>query len=205
MSPTTSPSSPWHMAQRAARLNPSVIREILKLTELPGVLSLAGGLPAASTFPVEAMREATTRVLAEQPQAALQYAASEGYGPLREWVAERLRAQGMTHVKAEQVLMTTGSQQGLDLIAKVMVDAGAPVAVETPTYLGALQAFTPFEPIFAGVASDGQGALPEAIARLPHDAPGTRFMYVLPNFQNPTGRVMPEARQIGRASCRERV
>ncbi|KAB0581049.1 PLP-dependent aminotransferase family protein [Ideonella dechloratans] len=195
MSPSTSPSSPWHMAQRAARLNPSVIREILKLTELPGVLSLAGGLPAADTFPVEAMREATARVLTEQPQAALQYAASEGYGPLREWVAERLREQGMTHVKAEQVLMTTGSQQGLDLIAKVMVDAGAPVAVETPTYLGALQAFTPFEPIFAGVASDGQGALPEAIARLPHDAPGTRFMYVLPNFQNPTGRVMPEARR----------
>jgi 2-aminoadipate transaminase len=144
------------MAQRAARLNPSVIREILKLTELPGCCRWPG-LPAADTFPVEAMREATARVLTEQPQAALQYAASEGYGPLREWVAERLREQGMTHVKAEQVLMTTGSQQGLDLIAKVMVDAGAPVAVETPTYLGALQAFTPFEPLFAGVASDGQG------------------------------------------------
>lgn len=195
MSEPTPSSSPWHMARRAARLNPSVIREILKLTEQPGVLSLAGGLPAPDSFPVEAMREATTRVLADQPQAALQYAASEGYGPLREWVAARLQAQGMKHVKPEQVLMTTGSQQGLDLVAKVMVDAGAPVAVETPTYLGALQAFTPFEPIFAGVASDGEGALPEAIARLPHDAPGTRFMYVLPNFQNPTGRLMPEARR----------
>lgn len=93
------------------------------------------------------------------------------------------------------MLITTGSQQGLDLVAKVLVDAGAPVAVETPTYLGALQAFAPMEPIFASVASDADGPLPEAVAALPHDAPGTRFLYVLPNFQNPSGRLMPEARR----------
>lgn len=191
---TLTPLSPWTLARRAARMNPSIIREILKVTEQPGVLSLAGGLPSPETFPVEAMREATAKVLEDTPREALQYAASEGYGPLREWVAQQLGRQGQ-RVEASQVLITTGSQQGLDLVAKVMVDAGAPVAVETPTYLGALQAFAPFEPIFTSVASDGEGPLPEAIARLPHDAPGTRFLYVLPNFQNPTGRVMPEGRR----------
>jgi 2-aminoadipate transaminase len=192
--PSQTPASPWTLAHRAARMNPSIIREILKLTEQPGVLSMAGGLPSPDTFPVEAMREACAKVLTDSPREALQYAASEGYAPLREWVAQQLNTQGQ-RVKADQVLITTGSQQGLDLVAKVLVDAGAPVAVETPTYLGALQAFAPFEPIFTSVACDGEGPLPEAMRRLPHDAPGTRFMYVLPNFQNPTGRVMPEARR----------
>jgi 2-aminoadipate transaminase len=140
------------------------------------------------------MREASTKVLTDTPREALQYAASEGYGPLREWVAQMLNSQGQA-VSADQVLITTGSQQGLDLVGKVLVDAGAPVAVETPTYLGALQAFAPCEPVFASVASDADGPLPDALQRLPHDAPGTRLFYVLPNFQNPTGRVMPEARR----------
>ena len=187
-------NTPWKLAQRAARLNPSIIREILKVTEQPGVLSLAGGLPSPDTFPIEAMREATAQVLRDTPREALQYAASEGYGPLREWVAATLNAQGH-RVDAGQVLITTGSQQGLDLVAKVLVDSGAPVAVETPTYLGALQAFAPFEPLFASVASDADGPLPGAIEALRHDAPGCRFLYVLPNFQNPSGRLMPEARR----------
>ena len=187
---STAPSSPWTLAQRAARMNPSIIREILKVTEQPGVLSLAGGLPSPDTFPIEAMREATAKVLAEAPREALQYAASEGYGPLREWVAAQLQRQGQ-QVTPAQVLITTGSQQGLDLVGKVLVDAGAPVAVEAPTYLGALQAFAPYEPIFTNLAGDADGPLPAALTRLPHDAPGTRFAYLLPNFQNPTGRVMP--------------
>ena len=184
----------WTQARRSARMNPSVIREILKVTEQPGVLSMAGGLPSPDTFPVEALRQACAKVLAESPREALQYAASEGYGPLRDWVAARLNSMGL-RVTPDQVLVTTGSQQGLDLVGKVLIDAGAPVAVETPTYLGALQAFSPFEPIFASLAGDADGPLPEAIAALPHDAPGTRFAYLLPNFQNPTGRVMPETRR----------
>jgi len=184
----------WHQARRSARLNPSIIREILKVTEKPGILSMAGGLPSADSFPVEAMRAACQKVLTDSPREALQYAASEGFGPLREWVAAKLTAMGHP-VGADQVLITTGSQQGLDLVGKVMVDAGAPVAVETPTYLGALQAFNPYEPIYASLASDNHGPLPEAIERLPHDAPGTRFAYLLPNFQNPTGRVMPADRR----------
>jgi 2-aminoadipate transaminase len=184
----------WTQARRSARLNPSIIREILKVTEQPGVLSMAGGLPSADTFPVDAIRAACERVLTDTPREALQYAASEGFGPLRDWVAQHLAGQGM-RVEPGQVLITTGSQQGLDLVGKVLVDAGAPVAVESPTYLGALQAFNPYEPIYASLAGDADGPLPGAITALPHDAPGTRFAYLLPNFQNPTGRVLPEARR----------
>jgi 2-aminoadipate transaminase len=184
----------WHQARRSDRLNPSIIREILKVTEQPGVLSMAGGLPSADTFPVEAIREACNRVLSDAPREALQYAASEGFGPLRDWVAQHLAAQGL-HVGADQVLITTGSQQGLDLVGKVMVDAGAPVAVETPTYLGALQAFNPYEPIYTSLAGDADGPLPDALRALPHDAPGTRFAYLVPSFQNPTGRVIAQARR----------
>ncbi|HEY1393841.1 MAG TPA: PLP-dependent aminotransferase family protein [Methylibium sp.] len=180
----------WTLARRAQRMNPSIIREILKLTEKPGVISLAGGLPAPETFPVDAVREAVARVLTEAPQAALQYAASEGFGPLREWVAAQLNRQGMK-VEASQVLITTGSQQGLDLCAKLMLDPGSRVAVETPTYLGALQAFTPYEPAVESLDSDAEGPTPEALSQ----ARGARFAYLLPSFQNPSGRTMSEARR----------
>jgi 2-aminoadipate transaminase len=181
---------PWTLARRAERLNPSIIREILKLTEQPGVISLAGGLPAAQTFPVEAMREACDRVLTDTPHEALQYAASEGFAPLREWVAAQMGMQGMA-VDAGQVLITTGSQQGLDLAAKVLVDAGSMVAVESPTYLGALQAFAPYEPEFVSVPCDDEGPLPDGLVA----AGGARFLYVLPNFQNPSGRCIGDARR----------
>ncbi|ABM93148.1 MULTISPECIES: aminotransferase-like domain-containing protein [Methylibium] len=180
----------WTLARRTERMNPSAIREILKLAERPGVLSLAGGLPSPDGFPVEALREASARVLRDTPREALQYAASEGYGPLREWVAARLANDGVV-VEPGQVLVTTGSQQGLDLVGKLLIDAGSAVAVETPTYLGALQAFAPCEPAFAALASDDEGPKPEALA----GAAGARFAYLLPNFQNPTGRVISEARR----------
>ena len=182
--------TPWQLARRAERLEPSVIREILKVTEQPGIISLAGGLPAPESFPVEAMREACIRVLTDTPREALQYAASEGYGPLRDWVAAQLGSQGMK-VDAAQVLITTGSQQGLDLVGKVLIDAGSRVAVEAPTYLGALQAFTPYEPAFVAVDCDEQGPVPGALAA----AAGARFLYLLPNFQNPSGRSMGAARR----------
>jgi len=187
-------SSPFLQARRAARMNPSIIREILKVTEKPGILSLDGGLPSADTFPVEAIKAACDKVLTDTPREALQYASSEGFAPLRQWVAERVKALGID-AAPEQVLITSGSQQGLDLVGKILCDTGAPVAVETPTYLGALQAFTPYEPLFTSLASDHEGVRPESFARLAHDAPGTRFAYLLPNYQNPTGRVMSEARR----------
>jgi 2-aminoadipate transaminase len=192
MTAQSKPSSPFKLARRAERMNPSVIREILKVTERPGIVSLAGGLPSADTFPVEAMREAAERVLTDAPREALQYAASEGYAPLREWVAAHLNAQHGMDVSPAQVLLTTGSQQGLDLAAKVLIDEGSRVLVETPTYLGALQAFAPYEPQVEGLDSDHEGPLPEALAR---SAGGARFAYLLPNFQNPTGHVYSEQRR----------
>ena len=178
----------WTQARRALKMNPSVIREILKVTEKPGIISFAGGLPSPKTFPVSAFSAACEKVLREDGHAALQYAASEGYAPLREMVAAMLP----WNVDPALVLITTGSQQGLDLIAKVLIDEGSRVLVETPTYLGALQAFTPMEPEIVSVASDDGGV---DIADLAAKAEGARFFYVLPNFQNPTGRTMPESRR----------
>jgi 2-aminoadipate transaminase len=187
----------WTQAQRAEKMNPSVIREILKVTEKPGIISFAGGLPSPKTFPVEAFAAACQAVLGTDGRAALQYAASEGYAPLREWVASDLNRQSTAAglpwaVDPAQVLITTGSQQALDLIAKILIDKDAKVLVETPTYLGALQAFTPMEPAFVSVASDAEGIdVGDLIAK----APDARFLYVLPNFQNPTGQSMSEARR----------
>ncbi len=180
----------WVMAQRADRLNPSTIREILKVTERPGIISMAGGLPSADTFPVSAMAEASARILRDNSREALQYAASEGFPPLREWVAELMNKQGL-NVTPGQVLITTGSQQGLDLIGKVLIDPGSRVAIESPTYLGALQAFNPYEADYVAVNCDDDGPVPETLA----EAKGARFMYLQPNYQNPSGRCLSSARR----------
>lgn len=193
-SSSTSPPTPWTLARRTSRMTSSVIREFLKLAEQPGMRSMAGGLPSPDSFPVAEMRAACDRVLADAGREALQYATSEGHAPLRAWVAEHLQREGL-HVSPDQVLITTGSQQGLDLVAKVLVDAGAPIAVESPTYLGALQAFAPFEPQVHSVAGDADGPLPKALLALCERQPKPRFLYALPNFQNPSGRLMPLARR----------
>ncbi|MDP1899501.1 MAG: PLP-dependent aminotransferase family protein [Rubrivivax sp.] len=185
----------WQMARRAERLNPSTIREILKLTEQTGIVSLAGGLPSADTFPVAAMQEATARVLRDTPREALQYAASEGFAPLREWIAAEMTAQGLK-ADAAQVLITTGSQQGLDLVGKVLIDPGSTVAVESPTYLGALQAFAPYEPEFLAIEGDDEGPLPQALDAACTGSNRARFVYLLPNFQNPSGRCLSAARRL---------
>ncbi len=184
----------WKLAGRAAKMNPSVLREILKLADQPGIISLAGGLPSPKTFPISAFAQACAHVLANDGPAALQYAASEGYGPLRQAVADMLP----WNVDPAQVLITTGSQQGLDLVAKVLLDPGSRVLVEMPTYLGALQAFSPMEPEAVGVQSDGDGVVVEdLLAKAQGNASqeAARFVYLLPNFQNPTGRTMSEARR----------
>ena len=205
----------WTLAHRAQKMNPSVIREILKVTERPGIISFAGGLPSPKTFPVEVFSEACAKVLRDDGHSALQYSASEGLPALRQQVADMLPWA----VDPGQVLITSGSQQGLDLIGKVLIDPGSRVLVETPTYLGALQAFAPMEPMVEGIASDEHGpdlhSLRHALGveAEPGDAPEAperrrllqlnldpardfpRFMYVLPNFQNPTGRTMSEERR----------
>ncbi|MEI8156626.1 MAG: PLP-dependent aminotransferase family protein [Burkholderiales bacterium] len=182
----------WTMARRAAKMNPSVIREILKVTEKPGIISFAGGLPSAKTFPVAEFSAACQTVLTTDPQGALQYASSEGFAPLRQMVADRLPWD----VDPALVLITTGSQQALDLVAKILIDADSRVLVETPTYLGALQAFTPMEPEVLSVASDDEGVdIADLASKVGSGASKARFLYVLPNFQNPTGRTMSEARR----------
>ena len=185
-------SMTWMQASRAEKMNPSVIREILKVTEKPGIISFAGGLPSPKTFPIDAFSAACETVLRTDGEGALQYAASEGYGPLREWVAASLPWP----VDPAQVLITTGSQQALDLIAKILIDKDSRVLVETPTYLGALQAFTPMEPTFVSVASDEQGIDIADLYAQDANGEAARFLYVLPNFQNPTGNSMSEARRV---------
>jgi 2-aminoadipate transaminase len=178
---------PWSLSQRAQKLTSSAIREILKVTERPDVISFAGGLPSSATFPVARMRKACDEILATAGAQALQYGPTEGYMPLREWIARRHA------VSADRVLITTGSQQGLDLLGKVLIDPGSRVLVETPTYLGALQSFSLSEPQFASVPSDDLGPVPQALTpQLTRDA---RFLYCLPNFQNPTARRIPAARR----------
>ena len=187
----------WTLAHRAEKMNPSIIREILKVTEKPGIISFAGGLPSPKTFPIAAFAKACAEVLAKDGQAALQYAASEGFPALREFVANELSKQSAAagvpwSVDPAQVLITTGSQQALDLIAKILIDKDSPVLVETPAYLGALQAFTPMEPRYVSIASDDEGVLIDDVKSKAKDA---RFIYVIPNYQNPTGRSMSEARR----------
>jgi 2-aminoadipate transaminase len=197
----------WTFAARASALNPSVIREILKVTEKPGIISFAGGLPSPKTFPIAAFARACATVLEREGQAALQYAASEGLPALRAFVAQQLSRQSAAagvawDVDPDQVLITTGSQQALDLIAKILIDPGSRVLVETPTYLGALQAFTPMEPQFVSVASDEEGVVADDLKA---KAAGARFLYVLPNYQNPTGRSMSEARRVALSAEAARI
>jgi 2-aminoadipate transaminase len=182
---------PFTLSGRAAKMSPSAIREILKVTERPGVINFGGGMPSPETFAIEPMRQACDRVLSREGRSALQYASSEGWPALRQWVAEDLKGQGLT-VSADQVLITNGSQQALDLIGKVLLDPGSRLLVETPTYLGALQAFSAMEPQVEGVVCDEEGIDPDDMSRL---APGARLAYLLPNFQNPTGRSMSEIRR----------
>jgi len=186
-------STAWtsRYAQRTKGIKSSAIRELLKFTQRPEVISFAGGLPASDLFPVERFREACCRVL-EKPQVGLQYGATEGYEPLREMVARHIARYGI-RAKSENVLITSGSQQALDLIGKLLINAGDRVLVEAPTYLGALQAFNVYGADYISVPSDDDGLRSDLL-----EAPlrsGPKFMYVLPNFQNPGGTTLSEGRR----------
>ncbi len=187
-------STTWtsRYALRAKNLKSSAIRELLKFTQNPEIISFAGGLPAPDVFPTERFREACNRVLEKQARLALQYGATEGYEPLREMIARHTSRYGVK-AKPENVLLTSGSQQALDLIGKLMINPGDRVLVEAPTYLGALQAFNVYGAEYVSVPSDNDGLrsdLLEASLRL-----GPKFMYVLPNFQNPGGTTLAEGRR----------
>jgi len=180
-------------ALRTQGVTSSTIRELLKLTQRPEVISFAGGLPAAEYFPVERFQEACYRVLADNAHLALQYSTTEGYPPLREFIAERLRRYNIC-VTADNVLITSGSQQALSLIGALLINPGDRVLVEQPTYLGALQAFNIYQASYVGVPTDEDGIctheLPEAMRH------GPKFMYILPNFQNPAGVTINFERRV---------
>ncbi|HEX5344886.1 MAG TPA: PLP-dependent aminotransferase family protein [Duganella sp.] len=182
----------WRFAERAEQLQASFIREILKITQQPEIISFAGGLPSPATFPVEEMKAAYDKVLSENGKVALQYGPTDGYTPLRQWIADSLSAGG-AKIVPEQILMTSGSQQALDLLGKVLIDEGSRVLVETPSYLGALQAFSVYRPEFKSVATDEHGLVPSSIDAV---AEGARMLYSLPNFQNPTGRSLSVERRL---------
>jgi 2-aminoadipate transaminase len=181
-------------ARRMSRIQPSAIREILKVTERPEVLSFAGGLPAPEAFPVEELARAHADVLAREGAAALQYATTEGFAPLRAWIAERMAQRGMA-VAPEQVLVTAGSQQGIDLTAKALIDPGDTVVVENPSYLAALQAFQAYEARFEVVGSDGDGMLTDDLERLLRKV-RPKLIYLVPTFQNPRGTTLSLERRI---------
>ncbi|GAB2864716.1 PLP-dependent aminotransferase family protein [Pseudoduganella ginsengisoli] len=176
----------WRFSERATQLQSSFIREILKITQQPEIISFAGGLPSPATFPVDVMKEAFDKVLTDSGKVALQYGPTDGYLPLRQWIADRL-SEGGAKIVPEQVLMVSGSQQALDLLGKVLIDEGSKVLVETPSYLGALQAFSVYRPEFVSVQTDDHGLVPESLDNV---AQGARLLYALPNFQNPTGRTL---------------
>jgi len=182
----------WRFAERADQLQSSFIREILKITQQPEIISFAGGLPSPLTFPVDEMKIAFDKVLSENGKVALQYGPTDGYLPLRQWIADSLSTDG-AKIIPEQVLMTSGSQQALDLLGKVLIDEGSRVLVETPSYLGALQAFSVYRPEFKSVDTDEHGLVPSSLDAV---AEGARLLYALPNFQNPTGRTLSAARRV---------
>lgn len=183
------PETRWNdrYAQRTKRLKSSIIRELLKLTERPEVISFAGGLPAPEVFPVEEVGEAARRVLERNGALALQYSPTEGYTPLRELLVRHMERYGIV-VRPGNVLITSGSQQALDLIAKCFLNGGDRVVVENPTYLGAIQAFHAYQAEYVTVPIDDEGMRTDHL----EDAlrSGCKFVYVLPNFHNPGGTTL---------------
>lgn len=186
--------TPWdhRYAHRTKRMGSSAVRELLKLTEQPDVISFAGGLPAPDVFPIERFAEACQKVLRDYGAQALQYSTTEGFLPLREQIARHTARYGIA-INPENILITSGSQQALDLIGKVFINRGDRILVESPTYLGALQAWNAYGADYVAVPSDKHGMITDALEEALRYGP--KFIYVLPNFQNPTGVTLSQERR----------
>jgi 2-aminoadipate transaminase len=181
------------LAERTTRMGASVIREILKVVAKPGMVSLAGGIPAPESFPLEIIQELTELVVAKYASGAFQYGPTEGFWPLREALVDCL-ANREIDAGAGEILIASGSQGVLDAVGKVLIDKGDQVAVEAPTYLGALQAFTPYEPEYVRMDTDEQGLIPGSLEDVLTGG-RVKFIYLVPTFQNPTGRTIPLERR----------
>ena len=178
----------YKFAKRIGNLKASEIREILKVTERPEVISFAGGLPAPELFPIEEIIKVNKIVLEEQGSKALQYSTTEGYAPLREWIASRMNSKLGTKFQLENILITHGSQQALDLSGKVFLNEGDVVLCESPTYLAAISAFRAYECDFVEVPTDNDGMIIEELERILERTKKVKIIYVIPEFQNPTGK-----------------
>lgn len=185
-------------SSRARGMTRSVIRELLKLTANPEIISFAGGLPAPETFPVDAIINATDKVLSEEASKALQYGPTEGDQRLRKDLAGIMEADG-TPADPAHLIITTASQQGLDLVAKVFLDPGDTCIVGLPSYLGALQAFNSYQSNMVGVELDDSGMKPDILEytlnRLESESRRPKFLYIIPDFQNPAGVTIPLSRR----------
>lgn len=174
-------------AQRMDNLKASEIREILKLIEKPEVISFAGGLPAPELFPIEEMKRVAALVLDEAGSLSLQYSTTEGFSPLREKIAKRMEPIGIK-VEADNILITSGSQQGLDFSGKIFLDEGDIVVCESPSYIGAINAFKSYSPEFVEVTTDDEGMLMDELEEILSTKDKVKMIYVIPDFQNPTGK-----------------
>ncbi len=175
-------------ARRVSLLKSSDIRELLKVTENRDVISFGGGLPAPELFPLEEIKAISALVLEEEGFEALQYSTTEGYGPLRQWIADRMNKTQGTAFEKDDILITNGSQQALDLTGKVFLDEGDVVLCESPTYLAAISAFKAYCCAFEEIPTDEEGMIPEALDTALANTPKAKLIYVVPNFQNPSGR-----------------
>jgi 2-aminoadipate transaminase len=183
-------------AQRTAHLRASTIREMLKVTQQPDVISFGGGLPAPELFPTAGIARAANAVMERLGPTALQYSVTEGIPEMRIWVAERLTRRFGRIFEAESVQIVNGSQQGLDLVGKIFLDPGDHVVLEDPSYLGAIQAFDAYQTRYLTVDTDEDGLIPDSLERVLKRAdPFPKFLYLVPNFQNPTGRTLSGRRR----------
>ena len=178
----------YTFANRMDRLKGSAVRELMALTARPEVISFAGGMPAPELFPVEKVKEACVAMLDEMGQKALQYAPTEGYIPLRQQIVERMEKRLHIKTDIDHVLVTAGSQQGLDFSARIFLNPGDVVLVESPSYLGALNAFNACEPTYVEVPTDDYGMIPEELERILETTENVTLIYVIPDFQNPSGK-----------------
>lgn len=178
-------------AERMNGMKVSDIRELLKLTARPEIISFAGGLPAPEMFPVENVKAATDAVLDQQGRIALQYGQTEGWLPLREQIVERLARKNGIDTDPDKIILTAGSQQGLDFVGKLFLDPGDVVILESPSYLGAINAFNAYQPKFVEVPTDGSGMIMEELDKILAATDRVKLIYVIPDFQNPSGRTWP--------------
>ena len=195
-------------SEKASRMKPSAIRELLALIAKPEIISLAGGLPDPNLFPVETFRESMDKVIRDNPKIVLQYGGTPGYDPLRKLLVERCNNEG-EGIKLENLIVTTASQQGIDLVGKVFIDPGDTVVVEAPTYLAAIQAWSVYGAKFVTVDMDDNGMkvdlLEEKLKELDKKGIKPKFIYTIPTFQNPAGYTMPlERRKKLLAMAKER-